>query len=263
MFQREITVRTAALQKLGKEFEVFAGAYGTGGRATFEAIREYDWNCFRDLFIDSLFNKSCISDDVSAIKSDSNYIYFPVNANKVSEVTGIIDAEDCLYDCIVLPMFDTDHRKDVSETKFLDPEYDYSWKVYIKFSPEKFFNSGLNCFEFAVMIENKFYCNLSEETDLDLMKEFNYPHIEYVESKYEQFSKYAVSRAKRYIRENLFRGVYGEYLESALDENLYVQKIQQNEIQKNYVVGNYLNKIKNKERTKWYEIYDNLVIMSG
>lgn len=263
MFQRQITVRTATLQKLGKEFEVFVGEYGTGDRATFEAIREYDWNCFRDLFIDSLFNKSCISDDMSAIKSDSNYIYFPINANKVSEVTGIIDAEDCIYDCIVLQMFNTDHRKDVSEMRFLDPEYDYSWKAYIKFDPAKYFNSGLNCFEFAVMIENKFYYNLSEETDLDLMKEFNYPYIGYVENKYEQFAKYAVSRTKRYIRENLFRGIGGDYLESALDESLYIQKIQQNETQKNYVVGNYLNKLQNKERTKWHEIYDNLVIMSG
>lgn len=263
MFQRQITVKTAALRRLGKEFEVFIGEYGTDDGATFEKIREYDWNCFRDLFIDSLFNKSCISDDVSAIKSDNNCIYLPISVIRVEEVTGIIDAEDCLYDCIVLPMFDAKHRKELSETKFLDPEYDYSWKVYIKFSPEKFFNSGLNCFEFAVMIENKFYCNLSEETDLDLMKEFNYFYIGYVENKYEQFAKYAVSRTKRYIRENLFRGIYGEYLESMLDDTLYVQKIQQNETQKNYVVGNYLNKLQNKERTKWHEIYDNLVIMSG
>ena len=224
---------------------------------TLEMFSDLEGIEFGALYLDCLVDKDCIG---SQIVSDSKYIYFPIDNQKATDVTGM-DSDDYLFRYIYEPMFDDLHRINPKEVWYMDTECTLEPKYYIRFDPIEYCESDINhCFRFVIYMDDKFFDYLVDDTDLDWMKRCNYPYIGFVCSQYTEFAKYAVKETKRYIRENLLQDLQGQCQASALLGDTYFQKIRENKTEKNYVVRNYLARIENKEKVRWHEVYNNLLI---
>lgn len=230
---------------------------------TLPMFENYEKAGFGALFIDCLVDKDCIGDKIT---SDDRYVYFKLNEDKIRDVTGIDDVEWYMFKYIYTVMFDGSHRKSDKELQYLEPEWDNGKEpeYYIRFDPANYCETGINqSFRFVLYIDGRFFDYLEDESNFECMKKINYPYLDFAYIQYDQFADWAVARTKRYIRENLLYNVRGTYKSSALYGDTYFQRMYDEDIDKDYVVHDWLKRIGNKETIRWHQVYDNLIIATS
>lgn len=230
---------------------------------TLPMFENYEKADFGALFLDCLVDKDCIGDKIT---SDDRYVYFKLDTEKIRDVTGIKNVEQYLFKNIYSPMFDEEHRKSDNELQYLEPEWDNGEEpeYYIRFDPVRYCETGITqSFRFVLYLDKKFFDYLEDESDFIWMKDCNYPYFDFARIQYDKFADWAVSRTKRYIRENLLYNVRGVYKSSALYGDTYFQRMYHEDIDKDYVVHDWLERIDNNEKIKWYSVYDNLIIATS
>lgn len=230
---------------------------------TLPMFENYEKADFGALFLDCLVDKDCIGDKLT---SDNRYVYFKLDEDKIRDVTGIDDVEWYMFKNIYAAMFDENHRKSDKELQYLEPEWDNGEEpeYYIRFDPARYCETGINrSFSFVLYVDGRFFSYLENESDFEWMEKCRYPYCDFAYMQYKQFAEWAVSRTKRYIRENLLYDVRGTYKSSMLFGETYCQRMYHENIDKDYVIHDWLRRIESHEKIRWYQIYDNLIIATG